>query len=69
MLIYVTDFATGLRGMSYTPIRRVRSCEVVKSKPVIEEAASRGSVEERRTETTVLSKVVSEGLQRGRDPK
>jgi hypothetical protein len=41
----------------------------VNSKPVIEEAASRRSVEERCTETTVLSKVVSEGLQRGRVPK
>jgi hypothetical protein len=69
MFKYVADFATGLRGMSYTPIRRVRPCQVVNSKPVIEEAASRRSVEERCTETTVLVKVVSEGLQRGRFPK
>jgi hypothetical protein len=38
----------------------------VNSHPVIEEAASRRSVEERCTETTMLLKAVSEDLQRGR---
>jgi hypothetical protein len=41
----------------------------VNSQPVIEEAASRRGVKERCTEATMLLKVVSEGLQRGRFPK